>query len=159
MKRKTKGLLRLLLFLSLLLALTAGFFLWDISRQKPLAVGDRILLSQGHPGDLATFGISLYNNGRRSIRLQNVQLLGDGWELSTAQLTSELRYSETSLASWAVKHEATLTPVAGFRIAARHSATLGITLKRASESSSDEDTLVINYRLWVFGRQLRIPLG
>ncbi len=158
MKRKNKRLVQLLIFVGLLLTLIGCFFVWDASKRLPLAVGDRVLLSRRQPGDLATIGLNLYNNGRRPITLINAHVSGTVWELSAAQMTSGLSYTEQPLQTWAAGRGAALTPVGGFRIREDGKATLGISLKRTSAASVGGSNLVVTYRLWFFTRQLQIAL-
>ncbi|MGE5653758.1 MAG: hypothetical protein ACM3ZQ_05745 [Bacillota bacterium] len=159
MKRKTKALIRLLLFIGLLLSLVTGFFLWQESKQLPLAVGDQLILAQGQPGDLVTIGITLYNNGERPIKLQSVQVAGSSWDLSSARMTTApLTYAKQPLETWAAANHTVLAPVNGFRIAKHRSATLGISLKRTANSSTHDNSLIVTYRLLFFTRQLRIEL-
>lgn len=158
MKRKAKKLLRLLFLLSILLTIMAAFFVWDASRQLPLAVGDRILLAQGQPGEVATVGISIYNNGRRPIKLERAELSGSGWELSSAQITTGLSYSPKPLEIWAAEHRVSLKPLSGYRLGKQQNATLGVSLKRTNRSTTGGSTLVLTYRLWWFRHQLRIAL-
>ncbi len=158
MSRKTKGLLQLLIYIALLLGLVMGFFIWDAARQHPLSSRDQIMLARGQQGDLATVGISLYNNGRRPIKLVRVQLVGTGWELADAAMASGLAYSGQPLASWAAQHGAALTPISGHRVGKHSQATLGVSLRRTAVTALNGNRLVVTYRLWFFTRELQIAL-